>query len=353
MAYHLIRGLKEHRQVEISAMLFNDGKLAEEIRRLGVPVTVVNENEASSIGIIKRMRKDLKGFQPDIVHSHGLKENLLAYVSTMLNGGDFVLINTQHGMPEPVHRKLKFIKRYLLSRCNMYLLKNRYKFIIAVSDDMRDKLIGTEKVPPGKIRVVHNGTETDCSVHLRSHPGDPFVIGSAGRFFPVKDYGLMVEIAMEIDKTGGTVRFELAGDGPERDLLLGLIRKYHLEEKFILRGYMDNMTDFYRGIDLYINTSMHEGLPMSVLEAMAHGLPVVVPDTGGMGEIITNGVEGYIVNKRDPRLFAEKCLEIMNNQTTYARMASASRGRVVKDFSYDGMADRYFHVYRESAFGNN
>jgi glycosyltransferase involved in cell wall biosynthesis len=202
-----------------------------------------------------------------------------------------------------------------------------------------------------KVSVIHNGTETNCSVHPDKQK-HLFVIGSAGRFFPVKDYRLMVEIAMEINKTGSLTRFELAGDGPERDLILGWIRRYHLEEKFILRGNVENMTDFYSGIDLYINTSLHEGLPMSVLEAMAHGLPVVVPDIGGMGEIITNGVEGYIINNRDPKLFAEKCLEIRNNQPMYDRMASKSREKVVTNFSYDTMAGKYFDIYKDSVIEN-
>ena len=233
----------------------------------------------------------------------------------------------------------------------MYLMKNKYKHIIAVSNDMRKNLVLVEKLPPNKISVIHNGTNTDCSVH-QDKPNHLFVIGSAGRFFPVKDYLLMVEIAMEVNKEGSMTRFELAGDGPERDRILGLIGRYHLEEKFVLRGHLENMADFYSGIDLYINTSIHEGLPMAVLEAMAHGIPVVVPNIGGMGEIITDGVEGFLLNKRDPKLFAEKCLELMNDKPMYDRMANKSRERVVADFSYDRMADKYYDIYKNSVLEN-
>jgi glycosyltransferase involved in cell wall biosynthesis len=347
MAYHLISGLRKHEEIEISTILFNDGKLAGEIRAMGIPVIIVKENEVNSISIIRAIVKHLNIFLPNIIHSHGLKENLLAYMSTMFCGNKVSLINTQHGMPEPVNRKLKLMKRYLLSKYNTYLMKYKYKHIIAVSADMRNNLIYTEKWPPKKISVIHNGTEADCSVHINKQR-DFFVIGSAGRFFPVKDYRLMVEIAMEMNKIRSKTRFELAGDGPQRDLILDLIRRYHLEEKFILRGYMENMAEFYGGIDLYINTSLHEGLPMSVLEAMAHGIPVIVPDTGGMSEIITNGVEGYKINGRDPKLFAEKCLEMMNNKPMYDRMAGKSRERIVKNFSYERMADEYYNIYWDS-----
>lgn len=348
MAYHLIGGLKNHQEIEISTILFNEGKLAGKIRELGVPVNIINENELNSVNIVKRIVNVLKISSTNIIHSHGLKENVLAYISTMFFDNHIALINTQHGMPELIDRNMKFLKRYLLSKYNIHLMRGKNKHIIAVSTDMRNNLILLEKVPSNRISVIHNGTETDC--HVRHDKiKQLFVIGSAGRFFPVKDYRLMVEIAMEINKINSKIRFELAGDGPERALIHGLIRRYHLEEKFILRGYMDNMTDFYSGIDLYINTSRHEGLPMSVLEAMAHGIPVVVPNIGGMGEIITNGVEGYILNNRDPKLFSEKCLEIINNKPMYDRMASNSRERVVTNFTYKKMAEKYYDIYMEYA----
>jgi len=353
MVFHLISGLRKYRQVKLSAVLFNDGKLASEIRELGVSVFIVNENGNNFFNMIRCSVKYLRGFPPDIIHSHGLKENVLGCISTMFCDSRIALVNTQHGMPEPIHDKRKFMKRYLLSKYNMYVLKNKYKYVVAVSAEMRNKLVSEKEVPPDKIRVIYNGTETDFPVHLPRQRKGPFVIGSAGRFFPVKDYPLMVEIAMEINKTDSATRFELAGDGPERVPILGLIRKYHLEEKFILRGNVERMAEFYGGIDLYLNTSLHEGLPMSVLEAMAHGIPVIVPDTGGMSEIITNGVEGYKINGRDPKLFAEKCLEIMNNKPMYDRMAGESRERVVNNFSCERMADEYYNIYRDSAGGVN
>jgi len=100
----------------------------------------------------------------------------------------------------------------------------------------------------------------------------------------------------------------LAGEGPERSNLQALIQKYNLNETFVLKGHLDDMFPFYRSLDLYLNTSVHEGIPMSILEAMPHGLPVVAPNVGGISEVVDNGEDGYLIKNRDPKAFARHFL---------------------------------------------
>jgi len=110
----------------------------------------------------------------------------------------------------------------------------------------------------------------------------------------------MIEIAKAVNEKTKHIEFHLAGEGPERSKLQALIQRYSLNETFVLHGHVEDMLTFYRSLDLYLNTSVHEGIPMSILEAMAHGLPVVAPDVGGISEIISNGEDGYLVDTRDP-----------------------------------------------------
>ena len=101
------------------------------------------------------------------------------------------------------------------------------------------------------------------------------------------------------------VRFELAGDGPERPALEAMVQRHGLNAGFILKGHQDDMESFYRGLDIYINTSVHEGIPMTILEALAHGLPVIAPAVGGIVEIIEDGKEGFLIDGRSTGDFAE------------------------------------------------
>jgi glycosyltransferase involved in cell wall biosynthesis len=107
------------------------------------------------------------------------------------------------------------------------------------------------------------------------------------------------------------------------------------------------MDAFYTKIDIYINTSVHEGIPMSVLEAMSHKLPVIVPKVGGFVEIVEDGVHGYLVGNRNPSMFADRCIELLSDQKKRQQMAEAARQRVMDKFSRETMANQYYQLYQK------
>ncbi len=343
MDYHLLKGLSKFHDLELSVILFNDGKLAGEIRRIGIPVEVVDEKRYGFLGLLRQVRKRLARLRPDILHSHRLKENIAACLSTG-NGIPAQLVCTQHGMPEPL---AKGRARYRILRKVHFLVRSRrFRYVVAVSEDIRNRFVREDGFPGDKILVIHNGTEIPDA-----HPADDrrehFTIGSMGRFFPIKDYPLMVEIAKSVAGSRCEIRFELAGDGPEEGRIRDLVREHGLQNVFTMKGFVDDTTSFYRGLDLYLNTSVSEGISMSALEAMSHGIPVVAPDAGGFGEMIEDGVQGYLVKDRTPEAFAEKCLALYRDKALRNRMGEAARKRILEEFSNDGMAGRYHRLYLE------
>jgi glycosyltransferase involved in cell wall biosynthesis len=342
MALRLITGLAEIKGVEISAILLNEGKLAREIGKLGVPIDIVDETRLNFFQIKKRFHEILMKFNPDIVHTHRLKENILGYLSSRKAGQGIPLVCTQHGLDEPeLHLKWK-----LLSRANRYILSRHFKNIVAVSEDIRIALSESYGFPSEKLIVIHNGTETPEEIQPDggSHP---FTIGSAGRFFPVKDYPFFVEVAAEINQVSKDICFELAGEGPEFENISERIMRRGLQDVFRLKGFMENMSEFYKGLDLYINTSLHEGFPMSVLEAMSHGLPVVAPKEGGIKEVVIDGLQGFLIEGRDPKQFAQKCLAIFQDQNLRQSMGTASKEKVIGEYSIKTMAGKYYDLYKK------
>ena len=343
MYYRLLKGLLNYKNLELTAILLNEGKLADEIRKLGIPVNIVDETRLNFFEIVRNVRKIITLASPDIIHSHRQKENILAYLSAK-SDKKIQLVCTQHGMPEPLRVKLKIIKQIFLTNYNNFILSRHFKYIIAVSEDIQRTFVIRYGIPKEKTLAIYNGTDISNN-HATNRKRNYFVIGSAGRLFPIKDYPFMVEIAREVIKHTDKVQFELAGEGPEMQRILCLIQKYHLENVFILRGFIDNMEPFYKGLDLYINTSFHEGFPMSILEAMAHGLPIISTNTGGLKEILNNGVQGYLVEERDPITFADKCLKIYRDKEIYLKMGTASREKVINEFSLGKMAEKYYNLY--------
>jgi len=350
VVYHLLKHLKGYNNLNLSAILFNEGRLADEIRSMDIPVEIVNEANQSFLRIVRETSKILGRGSTDIVHSHRTKENILAYLSTAFRKG-VRLLGTLHGMPEYMgkNRNSKYL---ILHRFNRSLMSISFSKVVVVSQDMRRHFTETFGFPGDQVHVIRNGTEIPGNIPPRKDTAF-FTIGSMGRMVPVKDYPLMVEIAREVCRQTDSVRFELAGDGPDREKVIDLIGGYRLEDKFLLRGFVENLSDFYGGIDLYLNTSVHEGIPMSVLEAMSFGIPVIAPDMGGLKEIVKDGREGYLVDSRDPKVFAKACIDVYQNASLRQSMGTSARERVRNEFSNERMAREYHDLYRNIVHGFN
>lgn len=345
MAYQLIRGLlTSNNDVDILVILLNDGKLAHELRKIGIEVELIDESSTCFLNTIWSIRRSLEQFGPHIIHTHRYKENILGYLGSRF-GGKVKLITTQHGLPEN-YKGFSSLKHLVVLKYNFFTLKRHFEKVIAVSNDIRSYFLKNLGFEGKKVHVIHNGIEIpDHAIRRKSK--DPFVIGSCGRLFPVKDYRLMIKVAKECTSDNNNIRFELAGDGPEMQRLRALVEHFGLNGRFRLRGHLDNMEEFYRGLNLFINTSIHEGIPMSVLEAMSHGLPVVAPRVGGLKEIIDDGVDGFLIENRDPEAFAEKCLLLARDQTLWQGMSKAAHQKIINRFSVQRMAEEYYMLYKE------
>jgi len=342
MAYYLLKGLKGYNKLSLSAILLNKGKLDEEIRKQGIRVYVVEEHNKSFFNILMDIRNIIKKLSPDVLHSHRYKENIIAFlISRSIRG--LKLIATQHGLPE-VNRGSTSLKHRMISRWNLFMLSKYFYRVVVVSQDIKELFEKKIKFDYKKISIIHNGIMiTDIPPKLDNR--GTFVIGSAGRVFPVKDYPFMVEIANEVLKKTKDISFQLAGDGPDRPRLEALIKRYGIDRQFVLKGHLSDMSEFYKGLNLYLNTSIHEGIPMSILEAMAHGLPVIAQNVGGLHEIVDDGIQGYLVNEKDPGAFADKCILLYKNKVLWKKMSQAAREKVARNFSVPNMAQQYHNLY--------
>jgi len=333
MAYHLLKGLQKFEELDIQVVLLNEGRLSEEIRNLGIRAHVVDESRNSLVSTFRTMREILRKEKPDIIHSHGYKVNILSYL-----------------MPKMPGRK--YNPRYqFISRLNLFLLSRYFHRVVGVSGEIKKAFVKQYRFREDKVGVIHNGIEIPDSPVTRDN-NEYFVIGSSGRLFPVKNYAFMIEIARVMRKKTNRIRFALAGDGPEMIKLKALVSRYHLDDVFTFRGHLQNISLFYQGLDLYLNTSINEGIPMSVLEAMAHKLPVVAPRVGGFPEIVDDGVQGYLLEERNPEAFAEKCLFLSDNEPLRQEMSEAARKKVEQRFSMEQMAQNYFNLYVELMQGH-
>lgn len=348
MAFQLLKGLRAMPEFDPFVIVLNKGRLWEELKRSGIPVWLSEESRRSFPELVRTAAALVKMRSPHIIHSHRYKENIIAWILSLRLRGRVPLVSTLHGMPESHDDKPGLFQRLKVG-LNLSLLKRGFEQSVSVSGEIRDILMADHGFAQGRVQVIHNGVEIPEVALEKAKAGRGLVIGSAARFFAVKDLPLMVETAREVAKIQKEIRFELAGEGPMQAELHALIRKYGLENRFVLRGFIDDMAAFYRTLDAYISTSRHEGIPMSVLEAMASGLPVILPRVGGLAEIVTDGQDGFLVEGRDPKDFAARCVLLHDDPGGRQSMAKAAKGKIAREFSVVQMVGGYADLYRTLA----
>jgi len=342
MVYNLLHSMHRDSSVNVQAILFNKGLLFDKLYASGIPVRVLDERRLNIPRLSVSLRTILASERPDIVHCHGFKENILSYLSSSTLRTRPRLVATLHGLPE----KVNFSKNHKYSitmMVNYFLLRRFYSGIVAVSSDIAHKLESNYCFPNSKIHVIRNGIRISSS---RLHePKTRFVIGSAGRLFAVKNYTLLVDIAKIVCRTEPAIQFVVAGDGPEQVDLLKRIHRQGLEDNVRLIGFTDDMPGFYQALSVYMNTSLHEGIPMTILEAMACGLPVVAPQVGGIKEIITSDQQGFLIENHSAPEFAEKCLALYHSRRLWEHVSTAARQRILDSFDIHRTAEQYAYLY--------
>ena len=339
--FNILRHLKEYPDLNLLAFPSNEGTLAQKLREVGIKTYLVSENKYNFLRIYKKILTILRRQRIDIIHSHRYKENLIALLLHPFFPSAS-LLTTIHGLSESFPKE-KRLKSDSISRLNVFILRNYFSRIIAVSEEMKKALVQEFGFSPEKIQVIHNGVGLPVEREVTSQ--NTFHIGTAGRMVPVKDYHLFLDVAAIVSKEARHVRFSILGDGPLKDKLRKRATELQLDGHINLLPTQPDPFPYFHSLDLYLNTSLHEGIPMSILEAMACAKPVVAPKVGGIPEIISHTQEGLLVDGRKPEDYAYACLSLIKDQALRNQMGQAAREKVATHFSAQKMAHSYHKLY--------
>jgi glycosyltransferase involved in cell wall biosynthesis len=350
MIFHLLNSLRNDSSVQIFALSLNEETLASKLRDVGVKTWVIPEARNSFSKILFTARRVFKETAIDIIHSHGYKQNLLAFgLAKLIHVRR--LVTTLHGMPESRgDGKLNGTKARFLSTLDYRILNRYFTHVVSVSLDMRERLVREHSFSAEKIKVIRNGIASPAVKDVPCGPvSDIFHIGNVGRLVPVKDFDLFLEVAARIKRLDDRARFSILGEGPLKEGLIRRAQELGIEDYVRFLPACSDPFPYYRSIHLFLNTSLHEGIPLTILEAMACGLPVVAPRVGGIPEVIEDGKQGMLIEKRTPDNFAQPCLELMRSQHLRKTMGSSARERFVNNFSSSHMASSYLDLYRQTS----
>jgi glycosyltransferase involved in cell wall biosynthesis len=227
---------------------------------------------------------------------------------------------------------------------------------IGVGEAVRRALIVNEGIPEQRVEVIYNGVDTavyesaiarDEARRRLQLGSDEFVIIQVARLDYLKDHGTALRALARIVTRHPRIRLVLVGDGPERAAIESRIAELRLGEHVRLLGTRSDVNQLLPAADLFLLTSISEGIPLTIIEAMAAGLPVVATDVGGMSEVVANGETGYLAPAQNAAALAERVLYLAERPGHCRQLGLAGQQRARVEFDESRMCAQYERQYRE------
>jgi L-malate glycosyltransferase len=291
-----------------------------------------------------RLSRVIKQLRPDIVHAHDPHGVAMAALALSMS--------TQPRTPPlAAARRVDFrLGRNALSRWKY----RQVDCFICASEAIR-QIVLRDGVEPGRAVTVHEGIDLgriDAAPPAELHkelwlPHHAPIVGNVAALVAHKGQRHLIDAAVEVLRHEPDARFIIAGEGELRDSLQHQIKHLHLEKHVVLAGFRPDVLSLHKAFDIFVMSSVTEGLGTSLLDAMACGKPVVASRTGGIPEVVEDGVTGCLVPPRDHTAMAEAIVKLLADKNLRERMGAAGLARVREQFTAERMVEKTLQVYEK------
>lgn len=320
-----------------------DGFLCDRARSLGVRVRIIPHlmqpiSLLSDLRALGEIVDTIRAESPDLVHAHTSKAGLLARLAARHTRTPAVFTAHTWSFADGVSHNRRWFA-IPLER----LAASLGGKIISVSQANKDMAMRRNVGRPESLIRIWNGVP-DVPLRASAGAGNPLTLIMIARFAMQKDHLLLIEALRRI---GGDWRLLLVGEGPLQGAVEAEIRRAGLQERIECLGDRSDVAELLASADLFVLATRWEGLPLSILEAMRAGLPVVATDVGGVAEAVTEGVTGYLTRPGDVEHLSQRIGEMLGSRELLRLMGAAARARYERDFDVRTMASATWALYRE------
>jgi L-malate glycosyltransferase len=329
------------------------GPLGERLRKEGAEVICLGRRPGRDWRVAWRLARELRAHSIEVVHAHQYTPFFYAALAkTLLFPRPPRLIFTEHGRHYPD------VVSGLRRTANRLLLHRLADAVNACCGFSAESLHCVDGFPARRVEVIENGIDlsrygpaVDRDALRRSLALEPCrrYVAMVARFHPVKDHAMLLRAFALVAAERPHVDLLLVGDGPLRGDLNSLVDRLGITSRVYFLGVRPDVADILRAVDVFALTSVSEAASLTLLEAMASRLPVVVTAVGGNPEIVRDGVEGLLVPRGDAAAAAAALLRLLDNPGTAGRMGEAGRARVEERYQLSRTIDAYGRLYRRLA----
>jgi len=317
-----------------------EGDLPEDVERRSLGIA-----SGTRPGSVLRLRRELRALKPDLLRCYNQEALLHAVPAAAFTSVPLIYYNGGRTLPE--HPRRLRMERWLCPFVSR---------VVVPSSDLAEYMERVVGVRHDRIRVVENGVDAE-----RFHPGrlsageradlglptNGRLLGTIGRLSPQKDHPTLLRAFAQVARRVGDLRLLIVGDGPERSRLEALAHELGLSDRVLFYGTTTETAPIYRGLEAFALTSRWEGLSNVVLEAMASGVPVVATRVEGTTRVLTDGLNGFVVEVGDADGVAEKLVRLIQDPELAGQLGAAGLERVRRDFSLSRMAREYEALYED------
>jgi glycosyltransferase involved in cell wall biosynthesis len=368
----LISGNHDESEASSEFLLAKSGIKARYIKGMYREINFYNDFKA-----YWEIRKIIKEFKPDIVHTHAAKAGALGRLAAIHEGVPIIL-HTFHG--HVFHSYFNSIKTKLFIKIEQYLAR-KSSVIIAISELQKKELSEDFIIcPKAKVQVVPLGFDLDrfkqdveakrlCFRNFYGLENDVIAIGIIGRLVPIKNHKMFINIAKSLaSEFNSKIKFFIIGDGEDRlelerycdeiEIRFSInhwceennssqisFNKSHDEIDIVFCSWMQDVSIAMAGLDLVALTSLNEGTPVSLIEALAASKPVVSTNVGGVADVVQNGITGYLTNVGDELDFIQKIKLLIADAEARKKMGAAGCDYVSKKFGYERLVNEVRSLY--------
>ena len=330
--------------------LVERAKKVEDIKLFDIPFLCREVSLYNDVKAFFSIYKLLKNGNFDIIHTHSSKAGFIARLAAKLNKIP-VIIHTVHGFAfndfMNVYKKNFFI--YVEK-----ILATWTDILITVSNLNKNKIVDLNIAKEENIKNIYSGIDLSLFTDKRNSDfrkelnlgDDKILIGSVGRLSNQKDPITMINAFDIVSKKFPEAYLVLVGDGPLKDKIVDRIKKLKLKNRVHLTGNKSNPWDVYHSIDLFIMSSIYEGLGRSITEALSCGVPVVCTAVEGVPEIIKDSITGTLVPPREPIELADGIIRSLQNMKVAKRKAAEGRKFVQDNFDVNKMVEDIDALYQ-------
>jgi glycosyltransferase involved in cell wall biosynthesis len=348
--YDLVRHLPTE-EFEVVVAAPRDGIFFDRFRDLGVTIVALPLSRLGVRHLPLAMRL-VKEYGVDIVHTHGKGPGLYGRLAARWLG--VPAVHTFHGIHYGSYPRIGQVLYLALER----RLSRLTHTIINVSGSQQAEGLALGLFEPGQSIVVVNGIDLDeMDRTIRQSPvrremlgltAEDFVIGCVSRWDPVKRFEILLQAVRRLASRLPRLALLLVGGGGEEARIRRLVADTGLQDRVIFTGFLGDPTRVYSTLDLYVATSLKEGLPLAPLEAMGASLAIVATNVPGHRDVVADGETGILVPPEDSAALAEAIASLVADPARRRKMGEAGRQRVLDHFAITSMVDKTADVYRRA-----